>query len=63
MLQRQQAEAVLGAKEKIVKGAVGIIEDAIASFRVVNLSANDQSIFASNLLVVLCNESGVKQDR
>ena len=61
MLQRQQAEAVLGAKEKIVKGAVGIIEDAIASFRVVHLSANDQSILASNLLVVLCNESGVKQ--
>ena len=60
MLQRQQAEAVLGAKEKIVKGAVGIIEDAIASFRVVKLSANDQSILASNLLVVLCNESGVK---
>ena len=60
MLRRQQAEAVLGAKEKIVRGAVGIVEDAISSFRNVKLNPNDQSVLATNLLVVLCSESGVQ---
>ena len=60
MLRRQQAEATLGAKEKIVNGAVDIIEGAIARFKTVKFSASEQSTLANNLLVVLCSETGVQ---
>ena len=60
MLRRQQAEAVLGAKEKIVRGAVGIVEDALHSFQTVKLNPDEQGRLASNLLIVLCSESGTQ---
>ena len=60
MLRRQQAEAVLGAREKIVNGAVDIIEGAISRFKNVKFNPSDQSALATNLLVVLCSESGVQ---
>ena len=59
MLRRQQAEAIIGAREKIVNGAVDIVEGAISRFKTVKFDPNEQSKRATNLLVVLCSESGV----
>lgn len=57
MLQRQQAEAVIAARQKIVDGAVGMVEMALkelANRNIVNLDAVQKSSLVSNLLVVLC---------
>jgi regulator of protease activity HflC (stomatin/prohibitin superfamily) len=62
MLRRQQAEAIIAARQKIVHGAVSMVEMAlkeIADKRVVNLDEDRKAAMVSNLLVVLCGESEV----
>ena len=56
-LKRQQAEAVLSARRLIVKGAVGMVESALADLNergVVDLDEDRKAAMVSNLLVVLC---------
>lgn len=60
MLQRQQASALLAAREKIVEGAVSLVENALARLEansVVELDAAQRASMVSNLLVVLCSDS------
>ncbi|HRL50572.1 MAG TPA: SPFH domain-containing protein [Propioniciclava sp.] len=60
MLQRQQASAVLAARSKIVEGAVGMVEQALARLEaddVVTLDEERKAAMVSNLLVVLCSDS------
>ncbi|HST92728.1 MAG TPA: SPFH domain-containing protein [Brevundimonas sp.] len=57
MLKRQQAEAVLSARRLIVRGAVGMVENALADLNergVVELDEDRKAAMVSNLLVVLC---------
>ena len=59
MLQRQQAQAVVAARTKIVEGAVGMVEmalDHLAERKVVDLDNNYRAAMVSNLLVVLCSD-------
>ncbi len=59
MLRRQQASAVVAARQKIVEGAVGMVEHALellASKKVVELDEERKCAMVSNLLVVLCSE-------
>jgi regulator of protease activity HflC (stomatin/prohibitin superfamily) len=60
MLRRQQAEAVIAARQKIVQGAVSMVQMAlreIADQHVVVLNEERKAAMVSNLLVVLCSES------
>ena len=62
MLRRQQAEAVIAAREKIVHGAVSMVEMALrelAAKHVVELDDERRAAMVSNLMVVLCSESEV----
>jgi hypothetical protein len=57
MLRRQQAEAVLAARQKIVQGAVLMVESALAQLSerdIVKLDDERRAAMVSNLLVVLC---------
>jgi regulator of protease activity HflC (stomatin/prohibitin superfamily) len=57
MLRRQQAEAIIAAREKIVLGAVSMVEMALSELarkNVVNLDEERKAAMVSNLLVVLC---------
>lgn len=57
MLRRQQASAIISAREKIVEGAVSMVKlalDQLKSEDVVNLSEEQKATMVSNLLVVLC---------
>lgn len=59
MLQRQQASAIIAARTKIVDGAVGMVEMALARLsdkNVVVLDEERKAAMVSNLLVVLCSE-------
>ena len=59
MLQRQQATAIVAARSKIVEGAVGMVEMALAALAqkdIVNLDEERKAAMVSNLLVVLCSE-------
>lgn len=60
MLRRQQANAVISARAKIVEGAVGMVEmalDQLSSKKLVDLNEERKATMVSNLLVVLCSES------
>jgi len=60
MLRRQQAEAIISAREKIVHGAVSMVEmaiDGLESNQVVKLDEERKATMVSNLLVVLCSDS------
>jgi regulator of protease activity HflC (stomatin/prohibitin superfamily) len=62
MLRRQQAEAVIAARQMIVHGAVSIVDMALkelAAKQVVHLDDERKAAMVSNLLVVLCSESAV----
>jgi len=62
MLRRQQAEAVISARQKIVHGAVSMVEMALNDLsekHVVVLDEERKAAMVSNLLVVLCSESEV----
>lgn len=57
MLQRQQAAAIIDARQKIVEGAVGMVEMALEQLsrnQVVDLDEERKAAMVSNLLVVLC---------
>jgi regulator of protease activity HflC (stomatin/prohibitin superfamily) len=59
MLQRQQAGAIIAARERIVQGAVGMVEMALqmlAHKDIVHLDEERKAAMVSNLLVVLCGE-------
>lgn len=59
MLQRQQAGAVVAARQRIVEGAVGMVDMALnrlAEQQVVELDEERKAAMVSNLLVVLCGE-------
>jgi len=59
MLQRQQATAIIAARQKIVDGAVGMVEMALtelAKKNVVELDTERKAAMVSNLLVVLCGD-------
>jgi regulator of protease activity HflC (stomatin/prohibitin superfamily) len=59
MLQRQQATAIIAARQKIVEGAVGMVEMALERLSqkgIVNLDEERKAAMVSNLLVVLCSE-------
>jgi regulator of protease activity HflC (stomatin/prohibitin superfamily) len=63
MLQRQQASAVVAARQKIVEGAVGMVEMALemlATRGIVELDAERKAAMVSNLLVVLCGDRGTQ---
>jgi regulator of protease activity HflC (stomatin/prohibitin superfamily) len=62
MLRRQQAEAVIAARQKIVHGAVSMVDMALkelAEKQVVHLDDERKAAMVSNLMVVLCGESEV----
>ncbi len=59
MLQRQQASAIVAARQTIVEGAVGMVEmalDALKERDIVALDVERKAAMVSNLLVVLCSE-------
>ncbi|TWU58271.1 SPFH domain-containing protein [Rubripirellula reticaptiva] len=59
MLQRQQAGAVVAARTKIVDGAVGMVDMALAHLKrdnIVELTDDQRATLVSNLLVVLCSD-------
>ncbi|RKZ11614.1 SPFH domain-containing protein [bacterium] len=59
MLQRQQASALIGARRKIVEGAVGMVEDALTQLEqrgMVELDDERKATLVGNLLVVLCGQ-------
>jgi regulator of protease activity HflC (stomatin/prohibitin superfamily) len=63
MLRRQQAEAVVAARARIVEGAVGMVHMALEHLEkegVVELDSERKAAMVSNLLVVLCGEQGVQ---
>ena len=60
MLQRQQATAVIAARQKIVEGAVGMVEHALQMLserHVLELDPERKAAMVSNLLVVLCSHN------
>ncbi len=62
MLRRQQAEAVIAARQKIVQGAVGMVEMALTELSArgfVSLDDERKASMVINLMVVLCSESEV----
>lgn len=59
MLRRQQAAAIISAREKIVEGAVSMVKmavDRLEQDKVVNLPEDRKGALVSNLLVVLCSD-------
>lgn len=59
MLQRQQATAIVAARQKIVEGAVGMVEMALEDLKIKNIIEFDEdkkAIMVSNLMVVLCSD-------
>jgi regulator of protease activity HflC (stomatin/prohibitin superfamily) len=59
MLQRQQATAIIAARQKIVEGAVGMVEMALEMLtkqNIVRLDEERKAAMVSNLLVVLCSD-------
>lgn len=59
MLRRQQAEAIISARKKIVQGAVSMVEEALKGLSersIVELDDERKAAMVSNLLVVLCSD-------
>jgi regulator of protease activity HflC (stomatin/prohibitin superfamily) len=64
MLRQQQANAVVGARQRIVEGAVGMVRLALQRLQeegVVELDEERKAAMVSNLLVVLCSEQATQQ--
>ena len=64
MLRRQQADAVVAARERLVEGAVGMVKLALTQLEeegVVELDEERKAAMVSNLLVVLCSEQATQQ--
>lgn len=63
MLRRQQADAIIAAREKIVEGAVGMVKhalDRLSEEKVIELDDDKKAAMVSNLLVVLCSEENAQ---
>ncbi|HTS86973.1 MAG TPA: SPFH domain-containing protein [Gemmatimonadales bacterium] len=63
MLRRQQATAIIAARQKIVDGAVGMVEQALEQLsqrQIVHLDEERKATMVSNLLVVLCSEQATQ---
>lgn len=63
MLQRQQAGAIIAARQRIVEGAVGMVEMALEMLsrkEIIELDEERKAAMVSNLLVVLCGERGTQ---
>ena len=63
MLRQQQASAVVGARQRIVEGAVGMVQMALQRLKdddVVDLDEERKAAMVSNLLVVLCSEQATQ---
>ncbi|MDH6119543.1 regulator of protease activity HflC (stomatin/prohibitin superfamily) [Kitasatospora sp. GAS204A] len=63
MLRRQQADAVVAARERLVQGAVGMVRQALDSLSqegIVELDEERKAVMVSNLLVVLCSEQATQ---
>jgi len=63
MLRRQQAQAIISAREKIVEGAVSMVKMALTKLsqeQVVELDEEKKAAMVSNLLVVLCADEAAK---
>ncbi len=63
MLQRQQAEAIIAARQKIVEGAVSMVEMALDKLKeqgVVELDEERKAVMVSNLMVVLCSDKATQ---
>lgn len=59
MLRRQQAEAIVAARLKIVEGAVGMVEEALklmSAKQLIDLDPERKAAMVSNLMVVLCGD-------
>ena len=59
MLKRQQAEAIVSARFKIVEGAVGMVEhalEALSEKKIIDLDEDKKAAMVSNLMVVLCSD-------
>ena len=59
MLQRQQAGAIIAARQRIVEGAVGMVEMALERLsqkEILQLDEDRRATMVSNLLIVLCGE-------
>jgi hypothetical protein len=59
MLQRQQAGAIIAARQRIVEGAVGMVEMALERLsekEILHLDEERRAVMVSNLLIVLCGE-------
>jgi regulator of protease activity HflC (stomatin/prohibitin superfamily) len=59
MLRRQQADAIISAREKIVEGAVGMVKtalDKLSEENIIELDDEKKAAMVSNLLVVLCSD-------
>ena len=63
MLQRQQAGAIIAARQRIVEGAVGMVEmalDMLSKKSIITLDEERKAAMVSNLLVVLCGEKAAQ---
>jgi len=63
MLRRQQAQAVVAARSKIVEGAVGMVEMALAQLsekEIIQLDEERKAAMVSNLMVVLCSDEAAQ---
>ena len=63
MLRRQQASAIISAREKIVEGAVSMVKmalDKLADDNVVTLDDDRKAAMVSNLMVVLCGDDSAQ---
>jgi len=63
MLRRQQAEAIISAREKIVEGAVTMVKMALERIEdenIVDLDSDKKAAMVSNLLVVLCADESAQ---
>lgn len=63
MLRRQQADAIIAAREKIVDGAVGMVKMALTKLsdeNIIELDEDKKAAMVSNLLVVLCSEENAQ---
>ena len=63
MLRRQQANAIIAARQRIVEGAVGMVEmalDSLSKRGIVQLDEERKATMVSNLLVVLCSEQATQ---
>ncbi|HVO34483.1 MAG TPA: SPFH domain-containing protein [Gemmatimonadales bacterium] len=63
MLRRQQANAIIAARQRIVEGAVGMVEmalDNLSKRDIVHLDEERKATMVSNLLVVLCSEQATQ---